>query len=93
MGMSATQEFLVLAARLAGTSDYFRWGEVGAAMGYTPQQADALVMSLDARKLLIRLQDGAARILEAGRETAARLDGKLRARGEPARSSRGRPGR
>lgn len=93
MGLSATQEFLILAARLAATSDYFRWGEVGAAMGCTPQQADALVSSLDERKLLIRLQDGAARILVAGRETAARLDGKLRARGETARSPRGRQGR
>lgn len=93
MGLSASQEFMVLACRLAGAGDYFRWQEVGTSMGYTPQQTDELVSSLDQRKLLIRLQDGAARMLAKGKELASRMDGKLQKQGEALRGARGTRGR
>ena len=46
MGLSVTQRFLCEACRLAGTQDYFRWGDVGAALGYSDAQSEIAMRSL-----------------------------------------------
>jgi len=76
MGLSAAQQFLVEATRTAGRSDYFRWQSVGAAIGFSTAQSDTAVRSLGDRKLVILLLEGNARLLDAGRQLAARLEAK-----------------
>ena len=73
MGLSATQRFLVEADRAAGTGDLFRCSAVGDALGYTPAQADGAARALGERKLVILLHGGEARLLAAGRRSAAEL--------------------
>ena len=76
MGMSAAQQFLVEATRSAGRTDYFRWQSVGLAIGFSPAQSDNALKSLGERKLIILLSEGNARLLDAGRQLAARLEAK-----------------
>lgn len=76
MGLSAAQQFLVEATRAAGLTDYFRWQSIGATIGLSPAESDIAVQSLGDRKLIIRLLQGDARLLDAGRQLAARLEAK-----------------
>ena len=90
MGLSTTKQFLLEASRNAGTQDYFRWRDVGEGMGYSEAQALSAVKTLDEQKLLILLVGGVARLLEAGRLLAARLEGKSAAKGTGATKSTGK---
>ena len=76
MGLSATQSFLLAAHRSAGVSEYFRWHAVGAALGYSEAQSQSAMQSLGERRLFIVLSDGNARLLDAGRPRALRLERK-----------------
>src|SRR4051812_11434837 len=76
MGLSTTQHFLVEAIRAAGAGDYFRWHQVGAALGHSEAESGRLVQSLNDRKLLILLREGDARLLTAGRDLGRRLAAK-----------------
>lgn len=77
MGLSVTQRFLVGAIRAAGAGDYFRWDSVGTSLGYSPAEADQAMKSLDERKLVVLLQEGAARLSIAGRRLGGQLEAKL----------------
>ena len=89
MGLSTSQQFLVQAHRAAGSGDYFRWRAVGVAVGLSDAESDQAVRSLDARRLLVLLSEGEARLLAAGRDLARRLEAKSLAAAAPA----GRGGR
>ena len=82
MGLSTTKQFLVQAFLKAGAQDYFRWRDVGEGLGITEAQALSAVKTLDEQKLLILLVNGQARLLNAGRAMAGRLEGKA-AMGQP----------
>lgn len=73
MSLSVTQQFLVEATHAAGSTDYFRWKNVGKTLGFSEAESDRAVRSLDERKLLIVLAEGEARLLDSGRQLAARL--------------------
>jgi hypothetical protein len=73
MGLNFSQQFLVEAARAAGSGDYFRWEAVGISLGLSPSESDQAVRSLNDRKLVILLLEGDARLLEACRQLATRL--------------------
>ena len=76
MGLSNSQRFLIKANASTGAGEYFRWQQVGDALGYSGAETDQAVRSLADRKLLIRLLEGNARILDAGRALATRLGSK-----------------
>lgn len=71
--MKPTQQFLIEASRTVGASDYFRWHTVGAALGYSVAESERTMRVLSERKLVMLLLDGDARLLDAGRQLAARL--------------------
>jgi hypothetical protein len=75
MGLSTTRRFLVEATRTAA-GDYFRWRQVGVALGHSEAEAGRLIQSLNDRKLIILLRDGDARLLTAGRDLARQLEAK-----------------
>lgn len=76
MGLNISQQFLLEAARAAGSGDYFRWAAVGISIGLSPSESDQAVRGLNDRKLVILLLEGDARLLEAGRQLATRLAAK-----------------
>ena len=76
MGLSISQQFLVEATRAAGSGDYFRWNAVGISMGLSASESEQAVRSLTSRKLVMLLLEGDARLLEAGRQLAVRLNAK-----------------
>jgi hypothetical protein len=76
MGLSVTQTFLVGACRAAGPEQYFRWREVGAGLGYSAEQSEHAVRSLDERGLLVLLTEGNARLCAAGAALATQLETK-----------------
>ena len=90
MGLSTSKQFLLEASRQAGTQDYFRWRAIGEGIGYSEAQSLSAVKSLDEQKLLILLIDGTARLLDAGRVMAGRLEGKAAANQPTPSRSKGR---
>lgn len=78
MALSVTQQFLVQACRDANTEFYFRWHGVGTSIGLSEAQAQHAVQTLDERKLIRKLSNGDARILDAGKRMGASLETKLR---------------
>ena len=79
MALSATHRFLVEANRLAGPDFYFRGQAVAAALGYSEEETEMAMRSLDHRKLLIRLTDGQARLRASGRTLARMLEARAAA--------------
>jgi hypothetical protein len=77
MSLSASRRFLLAACRSGAPTDYFRWREIGAALGYGEMECEQAVRSLDAQKLLILLHDGQARLLKAGWDLAAQLEQRI----------------
>src|SRR5688500_2565543 len=76
MGLSATQAFLVGAYRAAGPEQYFRWRDVGTGLGYSGEQSEHAVKSLDERGLLVLLTEGNARLCASGAALASQLERK-----------------
>ena len=76
MGLSVTQAFLLGAYRAAGPEQYFRWREVGAGLGYSGEQSEHAVRSLDERGLLVLLAEGNARLCATGAALASHLEAK-----------------
>ena len=76
MGLSVTQAFLVGAGRAAGPEQYFRWRDVGAGLGYSGEQSEHAVRSLDERGLIVLLTEGNARLCATGAALASQLETK-----------------
>ena len=83
MGLSATQRFLLEASRVAASDGYFDRRAVASALGYSAGESDVAIESLGARKLIVGLADGHARLLDAGRRFALQLEQKLARSGKP----------
>lgn len=91
MGLSATQAFLVGAYRAAGPEQYFRWRDVGTGLGYSGEQSEHAVKSLDERGLVVMMTEGNARLCASGAAMASQLEKKaLAVSGKAGKSGQGR---
>jgi len=66
--MDKTLQFLALAQRAAGTRNVFRWRDIGAALGCSPQESENIAVALDRAAAICLPTDYLGQMLPAGRE-------------------------